>query len=140
MDMKMIFPSLVEQGFDFSVIDQALAKLNDLAAKVVELDEQMCEVQEQGIVEATPYWRENTKKNGQVVSYLYLIHPQKDGKRKREYIGVDPSKQQVALCMVENFERFHELQQRHRNARNAYLSLSNDFRYTLQRIAAGRRW
>ena len=132
MDFATTYPALEAQEFDFTVINQALAKLDELASKVVDLEKHMQQVRDQGIAEAKPHWR-----NGR---YLYLIYPQKNGQRKREYIGANESKQQVALCQVANFELYHELESKHRQAQNNYHALRHDFTYTLQRIAGGRRW
>ena len=126
------YPALEAQGFDFSVVDRALAKLEELATKIVDLEQHMQAVRDQGIVNATPHWRDG--------KYLYLIHPQKGGKRKRQYIGANETKQQIALCQVQNFELYHELEQQHQHERSRYAQLASDFRITLGRVARGSRW
>ena len=47
--------------------------------------------------------------------YLYLIHPAKQGQRKREYIGSDPDKIATAEAAVSNFHRHTELCRQKRN-------------------------
>ena len=55
------------------------------------------ELEDAGIADATPHYREG--------KYLYLIYPtHSDGSRKREYIGVKPEAVQEALAKVERFK------------------------------------
>lgn len=49
-------------------------------------------------VRATPHYHKNS--HGQP-RYLYLIHPQKNGQRKREYIGCKPDRIAAALARVQ---------------------------------------
>lgn len=63
-----------------------------------QLIQEITELEELGIVQATPHYREG--------EYLYLIHPtQPDGSRKREYIGNKPHNIKVALDRVERFNQ-----------------------------------
>lgn len=52
-------------------------------------------------VAATPYWHQQR--------YLYLIRPQKDGKRVREYIGAQPERIDEALAAVRREQRYQEV-------------------------------
>lgn len=49
-------------------------------------------------VQAKPHWRKDAKGEPR---YLYLIHPQRDGERKRVYVGSDPAKIAAALDRVQ---------------------------------------
>ncbi len=54
-------------------------------------------------VDATPFWHQGR--------YLYLIEPQKNGKRKRQYVGSDPEKVKLALSAMRRQQRFLQVQQ-----------------------------
>ena len=107
MDLSARYPALVEH-LDVGLVERALVRLNALAERVVELDNQMNEMQARGMVQATPYWRDQR--------YLYLVHQQLDGQRKREYIGKDKHKQAAALQRVENWHQYQKLDQEHKRA------------------------
>lgn len=72
-------------------------------------------------VAATPYWHQQR--------YLYLIRPQKDGKRVREYIGSQPERINQALAAVRREQRFQhvcqELQQIEAQIRTATFKLDS---------------
>lgn len=72
-------------------------------------------------VAATPYWH--------LQRYLYLIRPQKDGKRVREYIGAQPERINQALAAVRREQRFQhvaqELQQIEAQIRTATFKLDS---------------
>jgi len=55
-----------------------------------------------GTVNATPHYRDG--------KYLYLIHPQRDGERRREYVGSEPTKVAAALGRVERFKESERLE------------------------------
>ena len=107
MDLRARYPALVEH-LDVGLVERALVRLNALAERVVELGNQMNEVQARGMVQATPYWRDQR--------YLYLVHQQLDGERKREYIGKDEHKQAAALQRVDNWHQYQRLDQQHKRA------------------------
>jgi len=54
-------------------------------------------------VDATPFWHQGR--------YLYLIEPQKNGKRKRTYVGSNPEKVKQALSAMRSQRRFLQVQQ-----------------------------
>lgn len=58
-------------------------------------------------VRATPYYH---KDSHGVPRYLWLIHPQKNGQRKREYIGSKPDKIAAALARVQAHKDLVEAQ------------------------------
>lgn len=61
------------------------------------------DMQELPRVDATPFWHQGR--------YLYLIEPQKNGKRKRQYIGSDPDKVKQALSAMRCQQRFLQVKQ-----------------------------
>lgn len=56
-----------------------------------------------GTTDAAPHWRER--------KYLYLIHPMVNGERRREYIGADENKIQIALRRIERFKKVKQYEQ-----------------------------
>ncbi|HEP9230343.1 TPA: hypothetical protein VDV27_005218 [Pseudomonas aeruginosa] len=62
-----------------------IAKLD---AELATAQKRMAQLKRAGLVYATEHWREGR--------YLYLVHPQHDGERKREYVGTDPKKIKAA--------------------------------------------
>lgn len=51
-----------------------------------------------GIIDASPFYQQG--------KYLYLIHPMRGGERKREYIGSDQAKIDVALACIDRYKIF----------------------------------
>jgi len=76
-----------------------VSALGSLYERKASLQEQIA-LEAAGVTEATPHWR---KRNGEP-KYLYLIHPQTNGQRVREYVGADPDKVQEALARVERYK------------------------------------
>ena len=128
MDLSARYPALIEH-LDVGLVDRALIRLNALAERVVELDNQMNEVQARGMVQATPYWRDQR--------YLYLVHQQLDGQRKREYIGKDKHKQAAALQRVENGHQYQKLDQEHKRAQGNLEYWVRELCLSLGRIGEG---
>ncbi len=52
-------------------------------------------------IAATPYWHQQR--------YLYLVRPQKGGKRVREYIGAQPERINEALAAVRREQRYQDV-------------------------------
>lgn len=78
-----------------------------IKARLDEKDETLAEIemlQALGITHAVPHWRDK--------KYLYLIHPQVGGERKREYIGCDPVKCAEAFGRVERGKQYVKLRRR----------------------------
>ena len=128
MNLAELYPTLA-QHFDLDLFKQSLNHLDAIAHQIAGLDAQIAQVEAQGMVEATPYYRKE--------KYLYLIHPQRNGERVREYIGADEEKQQEALRRVANWDRYSELQQERQKIQQHLNSLLSDLRYPLHRIV---RW
>ncbi len=124
------YPTLTAQGFNFTLIDLTLHRLEGAASEMLDLEAQVHAIEEQGITDATPWW-----KGGK---YLVLVHPQKNGERQREYVGADPSKVQVALCKIENRVRHAELSERLAVAQRTYHMLEYELTGTLKRITNQR--
>ena len=128
MDLGARYPALVGH-LDVSQVDQALSLLNALAERVAELQNQMDEVQAQGMAQATTYWRDQT--------YLYLVHKQCDGRRRREYVGTDEHKQAAALRRVENWHQYEELVQESNRAQGNLEYWVRELCLSLSRIGEG---
>lgn len=129
MSLAESYPVLA-QHFDLDLFEQALDRLDAIAHQIALLDAQIEQVEAQGMVEATPYYRKE--------KYLYLIHPQHDGERVREYIGANGEKQQEALRRVANWDRYSELQQERQKIQQCLNSRLSDLRWSLQRIVGWR--
>ncbi len=82
-----------------------------------EITKRIAAIESLGIIDASPYYRDGT--------YLYLIHPMKDGKREREYIGKDPTKVREALDKVERFKKWQDLQAKLHSLNQSYQSLEH---------------
>lgn len=80
------------------LIPDYIQQLNDRQAAL--LDEKTSLEQTERI-DATPYWHQE--------KYLYLIHPKKDGRRTRVYIGKKEDKIKQALAAIKRGKRYQEL-------------------------------
>jgi len=100
--------------FDLGEVSQVWATLHQALALITA---RMQTLDDQGMVNAVPHWRKGR--------YLYLVHPQVQGDRKREYVGVDPGKVSQALARVANYQEYKVLEARAReqNERVEYLRL-----------------
>lgn len=85
-----------------------LAKLEKLAAILSHMEtinhntrQEMQVLQKAGLKYATPHYRAER--------YLYLIHPQHNGERIREYVGADPAKIAAALDAINRAHQFDRL-------------------------------
>jgi hypothetical protein len=85
-----------------------LAKLEKLAAILTHMEtinhntrHEMHALQKAGLKYATPHYRAER--------YLYLIHPQHNGERIREYVGADPVKIAAALDAINRAHQFDRL-------------------------------
>ena len=75
----------------------ATEQLDNLAAEIRYWQSEIAALEAQGATQATEHWRERR--------YLYLMHPTRDGRRKREYIGCDPAKVQLAQDRVNRYNK-----------------------------------
>lgn len=78
--------------------------IGDLGKRHAAILSRMKDLEEAGLIYATPYWREE--------KYLYLIYPMKGGERRREYIGADPDKIKDALEAVKRVEEYDQLSEK----------------------------
>ncbi len=91
---------------------QAVAfELPDLIAAVqVDIDSiahRMEVLKRAGLVYASPHWRKDA---AGVERYLYLLHPQIPGvKRRRDYVGCDPERIQEAQAGIERAKEYEAL-------------------------------
>lgn len=90
---------------DFTKLDRQLAAIPQRIATLRTLHEALYQEQQAlylaGLIEAHPYWHQG--------KYLYLIHPMKNGLRKREYIGADPRKLSQALIALRRATRYKKI-------------------------------
>lgn len=84
------------------------AKLDKLAAILSHMEtinhntrQEMQALEKAGLKYATPHYRAER--------YLYLIHPQHNGERIREYVGADPAKITAALDAINRAHQFDRL-------------------------------
>ncbi len=75
-----------------SAAPETLAKLRQHRAGLVKAIKAL---ERAGLVDARPHYREG--------KYLYLVYPQRDGERKREYIGAEPAKVKAAFARIDRF-------------------------------------
>jgi hypothetical protein len=97
--------------------ERLLRSIRSFAGKHQEILTRMKKLQDEGIIRATPHWRQN--------KYLYLIYPMRKGERRRKYIGADRYKIKEALEAVKRVDEYEFLLQRLSRLENV-LSLSHD--------------
>lgn len=76
-------------------------QLDSLKSLRVNLLAEFEALQDSPRIAATPYWHQQR--------YLYLVRPQKDGKRVREYIGAQPERINEALASVRREQRYQDV-------------------------------
>lgn len=76
---------------------EAIAELDRLAKEITKENRAIATLEAAGTTQASEYLREGR--------YLYLIHPQRNGHRRREYIGSDPAKIAQARGRVHRFKQ-----------------------------------
>lgn len=92
---------------DLAELNQAArnlpAAVADAIARYYALIDQINAIEQAGITNATPYFRDER--------YMYLIHPTdpQTGERKREYIGADAAKQTEAYARIHRHKQHQEL-------------------------------
>ncbi|MET1077516.1 MAG: PAS domain-containing protein [Pseudomonas sp.] len=82
-------------------VERITTQLDSLKALRVNLLDEYQALETCPRVAATPYWH--------LQRYLYLIRPQREGKRIREYIGSQPERINDALAAVRREQRFQEV-------------------------------
>ncbi|NIP73034.1 MAG: hypothetical protein GWO16_08390 [Gammaproteobacteria bacterium] len=85
----------------FQGLTELQARIQDHARRSDHLQREIARLERQGTTAARPHWRAGR--------YLYLVHPQRDGRRRREYVGVNPTRVARALYQVERWERVQAL-------------------------------
>lgn len=86
-----------------AALDKLAAILNHMETINHNTRQEMQALQKAGLKYATPHYRAER--------YLYLIHPQHDGKRIREYVGADPAKIAAALDAINRAHQFDRLEE-----------------------------
>lgn len=75
--------------------------VGQLAAEMQRVQRRMAHLRRQGLIHASPHWREGR--------YLYLVHPAQGKHRRRQYIGADPEKVRDAQRGIERAREHDEL-------------------------------
>jgi hypothetical protein len=91
---------------DRAALQEIAQDLQSLQDHLAAIKDQIADLEQAGVTEASPYWRKDKEGNPRI---LYLIHPSQNGQRKREYVGVDPAKQADALARVQRWEQRQRL-------------------------------
>jgi hypothetical protein len=105
---------------EYTEIIQAISDgLARLDAAISERAAEIQQLEEEGMINAKEHWRGG--------KYLYLIHPQKNGERQREYIGADPDKIATARKRMANYQRWHD-------AQAEKTSLEQQMRYAVRKL------
>lgn len=84
-----------------ATLQRIKAILDNLDMLAHNTEQEMAALKTAGVKYATPHYRAGR--------YLYLIHPQKDGERVREYIGADPEKITAALDAINRAHQYDQL-------------------------------
>lgn len=84
-----------------TAISECYKRLEKWQQTINKLETRKAELRNTKLTRAGTWW-----KNG---VYLYLIYPDVDGKRKREYIGADSKKQNEALEAIERAKEYDRL-------------------------------
>lgn len=96
-------PNMIEQQSLGVKVERIHDQLEQLKVFYTHLLSEFDDMQHLPRVDATPFWHQGR--------YLYLIEPQKDGKRKRKYIGSNPEKIKQALSAMRSQQRFIQVRQ-----------------------------
>lgn len=82
-------------------VERIAEQLESLKALRMNLMEELHELEKFPRIDAKPYWHQNR--------YLYLVCPQRNGKRVRNYIGAHPEKVSAALVAVRRELRYQDV-------------------------------
>ena len=85
-----------------------------------------------GLVYATEHWREGR--------YLYLVHPQHDGERKREYVGTDPKKIKAAQDAIARARDYDALAERARQIEATLYEGGQRLASAVDYLSGKRKW
>jgi len=100
---QILLPQLADQHQLGDKIERIRDQLEQLKVLRTHLLTEQQQIAGLSRIEASASWHQGR--------YLYLIEPQKNGKRKRRYVGSDPDKVRQALAAVKRQERYQQLSQ-----------------------------
>ncbi len=96
-----------QQNHRLDNIKQTLANIENSVVNglctIERLEEEKTEIENQGYSFGAIHYRAG--------KYAYLIHPQQNGERKREYIGTDPDKIAEAHARIARAQRHQQILQ-----------------------------
>lgn len=95
-------------------------------AKADQLQAEIDQLNKAGITNAQLHMRDG--------KYAYWIHPQRDGARRRQYIGADPHKIQAAHNTIQRTQRHTQLSKQHAALTHALRETEFDLTHTLRRL------
>lgn len=83
-------------------IEECYKQLEKWQKTINKLHKRKAELQRTKLIRAGTWWKEGV--------YLYLVYPEIDGRRKREYIGADARKQSEALESIERAKEYDRIE------------------------------
>ncbi len=89
----------------------------------------LAELKTAGLIYATSHWREG--------KYLYLIYPQRDGRRTRKYIGSDPKRIADAQAGIQRAAEFDRLSAEVRAIESRLLAGQHHLHTSLSYLSSG---
>lgn len=78
--------------------------ITKLGNELADAQKRMAQLKRAGLIYATEHWREGR--------YLYLLHPQHAGERRREYVGTDSKKIKAAQAAISRAHDYDALAER----------------------------
>jgi len=90
------------------------------------------DIKRAGLIYATEHWREGR--------YLYLVHPQHDGERKREYVGTDPKKIKAAQDAIARARDYDALAERARQIEATLYEGGQRLASAVDYLSGKRKW
>ena len=106
--------------------------ITKLDAELATAQKRMAQLKRAGLVYATEHWREGR--------YLYLVHPQHDGERKREYVGTDPKKIKAAQDAIARARDYDALAERARQIEATLYEGGQRLASAVDYLSGKRKW
>jgi len=117
------------QGRELATMAGRLPDLIDkLDAAIASTTATMKALEVAGLIYAAEHWRDG--------KYLYLIHPSKDGRRERKYVGADDNKVAEARAGILRGQEYDELATRLRKLEQAAQAAQSRLDGVLSALAA----
>jgi uncharacterized coiled-coil DUF342 family protein len=76
-----------------------------LETRIADYTKKIAQLTAAGTSQAKWYVRkDNSKKTGEIIETFYLLHPMRNGKRKKEYVGRDEYQIKLAQDRIDRYE------------------------------------